>query len=40
MLMNDCDKRHEMSVNAIKSSQRFVIEKIGNEWLMVLNSLM
>lgn len=39
ILMNNCDKRHDMSVNAIKSSQRFTIEKIGNEWLMLLNSL-
>lgn len=39
MLMNNSYKRDYMSVNAIRSSKRFSIEKIGNEWLRLLNSL-
>lgn len=39
LLMNDSDKRQYMSINAMQNVQRFSIEKIGNEWITLLESL-
>lgn len=39
LLMNDSDKRQYMSINAMQNAQRFSIEKIGNEWITLLGSL-
>lgn len=39
LLINDSNKRQYLSINAIQNSQRFSIDRIGNEWMTLLESL-
>lgn len=39
MLMDDYEKRKELSINAINDSQRFSIEIIKNQWIALFQSL-
>lgn len=39
LLINDSGKRQNMSINAIQNAQRFSIDRIGNEWMTLLESL-
>lgn len=39
LLIRISDKRQNMSINAVQNSQRFSIDRIGNEWMTLLESL-
>lgn len=39
LLIRNSDNRKNMSTNAVQNSQRFSIDKIGNEWITLLESL-
>ena len=39
LLISDSNKRQNMSINAIQNAQRFSINRIGNEWMTLLETL-